>query len=443
MAPRPAPGVVAVVPARGGSKGVPGKNLRRVAGVPLVVRAVRAARAAGLVDDVVVSTDDAAIAEAARAAGAIVVDRPAELSGDTASSEAALLHALGALPGEYGILAFLQATSPFIDPADLDAAIARVRDDAADSVLAAAPAHEFLWRESPDGAVGTNHDHARRLRRQDAEPQFRETGAFYVVRTDLFRAHEHRFVGRVALQVVPELTAIEIDTPDDLAVARAIAPLVSVETAIDVDAVITDFDGVHTDDRVTIDEHGREAVAAHRGDGLGIAALRGEGIPLLIVSAERNPVVSARAAKLRIDVRRSVDDKRAVVEAWIADAGLDPERVAYVGNDVNDLAAMRAVGWPIAVADAHPAVLAAARVVLEHSGGHGAVREVAERVLLGRAASVEAASVEAAATDAASVDAASVGAASAEAAATVDVPATVGTPATEEKSAWSPSVPTA
>lgn len=215
--------MVAMIPARGGSKGVPGKNLRTVGGVSLVARAVASALAADLVDAVFVSTDDSEIAAAARAAGADVIDRPAELSGDTASSEAALLHALDSLDAEPGILVFLQATSPFIRAADLDAAITRVRDGESDVVFAARPSHGFLWRDTPEGATGINHDHSVRLRRQDSEPQFLETGAFYAMRVDGFRERGFRFFGRIGLGLVPELTAIEIDTEDDLALAEALA----------------------------------------------------------------------------------------------------------------------------------------------------------------------------------------------------------------------------
>ncbi|MFT4124599.1 MAG: hypothetical protein QM635_12310, partial [Microbacteriaceae bacterium] len=176
-----------------------------------------------------VSTDDGRIARAARAAGARIVLRPAALAADTAGSEPALLHALEAIDPDgrdYGILAFLQATSPFIAAADLDAAIARVAAGEADSVLAATPSHAFLWRLGPHGAVGVNHDETRRLRRQDAEPQYRETGAFYVLRTDGLRERGHRFVGRIGLQLVDGAGALEIDDPADLELAEAIAPLV-------------------------------------------------------------------------------------------------------------------------------------------------------------------------------------------------------------------------
>jgi YrbI family 3-deoxy-D-manno-octulosonate 8-phosphate phosphatase len=105
---------------------------------------------------------------------------------------------------------------------------------------------------------------------------------------------------------------------------------------------------------------------------------------MLILSKERNGVVAARGAKLRIPVLQAVDDKAAALLAWLGEQGIDPARCAYVGNDVNDLSAMALVGWPVAVADAHPAVQRAARVVLRKRGGHGAVREAAELVLAAR-----------------------------------------------------------
>lgn len=220
--------VVAVVPARAGSKGIPGKNLRAVAGRSLIRRAVEAALEATSIDFVVVSTDGDAIAAEAALAGGRVVRRPSELAGDEASSESALLHVLDELAAggeEPEVVVFLQATSPFIDPADLDAAVARVRDGHADSLFAAAPSHAFLWRLAEDGtARAVNHDAAVRPRRQDRAPEYRETGAFYAFRTAAFRQHGHRFHGRVELVVVDPRGAIDIDDPGDLAVAEALAP---------------------------------------------------------------------------------------------------------------------------------------------------------------------------------------------------------------------------
>lgn len=218
--------VVAVIPARAGSRGVRDKNVQPVGGVPLIARAVAAAQATRLIDLVAVSTDGAAIAAVAREAGAEIIDRPAELASSTASSESALLHALDELESRgirADVLVFIQATSPFIDPADLEFAITRILTDESDVVLAAAESHAFLWRMTDAGAQGVNHDASFRPRRQDREVQYLETGAFYVMRVDGFRAAGFRFFGRVGIAVTDERHSIEIDTPDQLALADALA----------------------------------------------------------------------------------------------------------------------------------------------------------------------------------------------------------------------------
>ena len=374
---------VAVIPARGGSKGVPRKNLREVGGVPLVVRAIRSAQAAESIDRVVVTTDDAEIAAVALAAGADIVHRPAPLAADESSSESALLHALETLEGRgirTRVLVFVQATSPFIDPASLDEAVARL-DAGADVVFSAVESHAFLWKLGTDGASGVNHDHSFRPRRQDREPQLQETGAFYAMRASGFRTAGYRFFGRVGVVTVDARHAMEIDTVDELALASALAEAFDAPVmpeGIPVDAVVTDFDGVHTDDRVLVGEDGSEFVVTNRSDGMGVRMLREAGVPVLILSTEVNPVVSARARKLGVDVRQGLDDKAGALLEWTTAHGFDLARVAYLGNDVNDLACLDLVGWPVAVADAHPLVIAAARVVLTRRGGDGAVRELAE-----------------------------------------------------------------
>ena len=195
--------VIAIIPARGGSKGVLGKNLRRVGGIPLIVRAVDAARSSRLVDRVIVTTDDPRIAAAVRSVGAEVIDRPASLSGDQASSESALLHALDQLGSDPDVLVFMQATSPFINASEFDEAIERVRSGWEDVVFAAKETYAFLWGLSDAGATGINHDASVRRRRQEREPHYQETGAFYVMRTAGFREAGFRFFGRIGVLVLP------------------------------------------------------------------------------------------------------------------------------------------------------------------------------------------------------------------------------------------------
>lgn len=376
---------VAIIPARGGSKGVPRKNLTRVGGVSLVERAVRAAAAASAVDLVVVSTDDDEIAAVSEAAGARVIRRPAEIAGDTASSESAVLHALDELAAAdvtVGTVVFVQATSPFIPSSGIDEAVAHIHEGRFDSVFSAHETYGFLWRRAEDAtAAAINHDAAHRPRRQDREPHYLETGAFYVFRADGFREFGHRFFGRIGIVEVPELSAVEIDDVQQLAVASAIASLVDDPEPIDVRAVVTDFDGVHTDDTVLVDMAGLEQVRVSREDGMGVSRLRRAGIPMLILSTEVNPVVRARANKLRVPVLHGIEDKESALAEWAAENEISLSDIAYLGNDVNDLGAMRSVGWPVAVAGAHPEVRAAARVVLSRRGGQGAVRELIERVL--------------------------------------------------------------
>ncbi|OKI88182.1 N-acylneuraminate cytidylyltransferase [Streptomyces sp. CB02414] len=385
--------VLAVIPARGGSKGVPAKNLAPVGGVPLVARAVRECRASRLVTDVVVSTDDQTIAAAAREAGAEVVLRPAAIAGDTATSEAAVLHAMDAHEALHGavvdVVLLVQCTSPFIVREDIDGVAGAVAESGADTAVTVAPFHGFVWRDGAgeEGGHGVNHDKSHRPRRQDRPQDLLETGAAYAMAAGGFREHRHRFFGRTELVRTDPARVLEIDDPHDLARARALAPFFdaarpgALPTADDIDAVVLDFDGTQTDDRVLIDSDGREFVSVHRGDGLGIAALRRSGLTMLILSTEVNPVVAARARKLKLPVLHGIDRKDLALKQWCEEQGIAPERVLYVGNDVNDLPCFALVGWPVAVASAHDAVRGAARAVTTVPGGDGAIREIASWIL--------------------------------------------------------------
>ncbi|MDV2978346.1 UNVERIFIED_CONTAM: acylneuraminate cytidylyltransferase [Actinomycetes bacterium ARC8] len=377
--------VMAIIPARGGSKGIRLKNLREIGGKSLLGRAIESARSAAAVSDVVVSTDHEQIKAEALRYGARVIDRPADIAGDTASSESVLLHALANAESQPDITVFIQCTSPFIDPADLDAAIAAVASQRADVSFAAVADHGFHWGLDPQGeAVAVGHDKLHRPRRQDREPRFRETGAFYVMDTRGFLEAGHRFFGKVRVHEVPAEHGIDIDTEADLLLAGLAVP--ANREPIEVDAVITDFDGVHTPDTAYVDEHGTETVRVSRSDGMGVARLRAAGVKFLILSKETNPVVAARAAKLKVEVAHGIENKAEYVARWLADESINPARVAYLGNDINDLGAMALVGWPITVADAHHDVHLAARHTLTRKGGHGAVRELAELVLAARTA---------------------------------------------------------
>lgn len=148
----------------------------------------------------------------------------------------------------------------------------------------------------------------------------------------------------------------------------------------DVDLLVFDFDGVLTDNRVLVFSDGTEAVWCTRADGLAFDAFRRHAVRTIILSTEKNAVVAARAAKLQVQAITGCGDKAAAIETLCVELGLQPERVVYVGNDLNDLAAMRKVGTAIAVADAHPRIREIARHTLTARGGEGAAREMADHV---------------------------------------------------------------
>jgi YrbI family 3-deoxy-D-manno-octulosonate 8-phosphate phosphatase len=145
--------------------------------------------------------------------------------------------------------------------------------------------------------------------------------------------------------------------------------------------LVFDFDGVFTDNHVYVDEHGREMVRCSRADSLGIAFLHEKNIPMLILSTEENPVVSARAAKMKIDAIQGCKDKAAFLQHYALDHMINLSSVLYVGNDINDLPIMRLVGFPVCPSDAHPEIKKIACLVLSHPGGSGAVRELCDILL--------------------------------------------------------------
>jgi len=145
--------------------------------------------------------------------------------------------------------------------------------------------------------------------------------------------------------------------------------------------LILDFDGVLTDNRVWVDENGRELVAANRSDSLGVNMLRQAGVEAMVISMETNPVVAARCRKMKISYIQSENDKQTAIQKVMVERRIDPAQVVYLGNDVNDLPCFPLVGWAVAVADALPEVARQADFVLSRPGGHAAVRELCDLIL--------------------------------------------------------------
>ena len=378
---------IVVIPARGRSKGIPRKNVKVVCGKPLVAWSIEAARSARSVSDVYVSTEDDEIACVARQYGAKVIGRPKSLSGDEVSSESVLLHALDQIP-EADLLVFMQCTSPLTCPEDVDAAVQTLIKEKADSCLAVSEFHSFVWERDADGCgVGVNHDKAIRLRRQDKDGQYLETGSLYVVKIHGFRQAKHRFFGETVFSVLSPGHYPELDVMEDMPVVEALLQKQLTSRALSglpfvPEAVAFDFDGVFTDNKVYVDQHGMESVRCDRSDGWGIAQLKKSGVRIVVLSTEKNGVVQARCDKLGIECWQGLGEKKLErFLSWCREAGIDIKQTIFVGNDDNDGACLSASGFGVVPSDAYPEAIALADLVLSSPGGNGAVREVCEMVL--------------------------------------------------------------
>ncbi|MFW5768309.1 MAG: cytidylyltransferase domain-containing protein [Bacteroidota bacterium] len=220
--------IVAIIPARGGSKGVKGKNIRPFLGKPLIVHSIEQALRVPLIDGVYVSTDNDVIGNISESAGAEVIARPAEISGDTASSESAIEHAINFLSKtgkEPQTVVFLQATSPVRPPNAISDGLSIFIKGHYDSLLSLSPTHRFFWKLRGDEAVA-EYDFLNRPRRQDITPEncrYVENGSLYIFSKDLFQKTSNRLGGRIGYIIFNEEYSCEIDTETDFQILEKLA----------------------------------------------------------------------------------------------------------------------------------------------------------------------------------------------------------------------------
>ncbi len=399
--------ILALIPARGGSKGIPRKNIRSFAGYPLIAWSIAAARQSALATRVIVSTDDEEIAAVAREFGAEVPFlRPSELAQDDTTDLPVFEHALKWLEENEGyepeIVVQLRPTSPLRPKGMADDAIRILLKHAdADCVRGVVPAGQNpfkMWRfDGADKPLKSLLEvdgipEPYNAPRQILPPVYWQTGHIDAIRIATI-TRKKSLTGDVIYPLVldPRYT-VDIDNLQDWAKYEAVVygglDLVSPGRSRrrmpqKVELVVFDFDGVITDNRVWTDQEGRESVAASRSDSMKFAEMRAKGIGLLILSSEPNPVVEARAKKIGVEAIHGIgmQDKGRVMREVLEQKKVKAENVVYVGNDLNDLPCFEIAGWSVAVADAVPEVIRAADFVLTKPGGHGAVRELCEIIL--------------------------------------------------------------
>ena len=401
--------ILALIPARGGSKGIPRKNIRDFAGYPLIAWSIAAGLQSHSVNRIIVSTDDDEIATVARAYGAeIPFMRPHELARDRTTDLPVFEHALKWLEEIEGykpdIVVQLRPTSP-IRPKDcVDSAVkVLIENSDADCVRGVVPAGQNphkMWRfkgyDQPMQPLleveGITEPY--NAPRQILPPVYWQTGHIDAVRTSTI-TRKHSLTGNTIYPLVidPRYT-VDIDTLSDWARYEAlvyqggldiVTPYQRLRRAMPkkIELIICDFDGVLTDNKVWTDQNGTEMVAAYRSDSLRIRELRERGIDVMILSSEPNPVVRARAKKMGVEATHGVGihEKGRALQEVLKQKNIKAENVIYIGNDLNDLPCFEIAGWSVAVADAFPEVIRAADYVLTKAGGQGALREVCDLIL--------------------------------------------------------------
>jgi N-acylneuraminate cytidylyltransferase len=400
--------ILAIIPARGGSKGIPRKNIRPFYGYPLIAYSIAAAQQAKRAMRVLVSTDDKEIAAIARDwGGEVPFLRAAALAQDDTPDLPVFQHALDWLAKEQNyhpeIVVQLRPTSPLRPKDCVDAALQVLLDHPdADSVRGVVPAAQNphkMWRLPEDGEgpmmnllAVVGFDEPYNAPRQSLPSIYWQTGHIDAIRAQTILGGS--MSGRTIYPLlIDSRYTVDLDNLTDWQRAEWLATFGRLDCVwpgrprrpmpAKIELLALDFDGVVTDNRVWTDQDGREMVAALRSDSLGLVALREAGVAVIIISSETNPVVAARARKMGAEAIQGVGihDKGAALQALLEARNIDPANVVYVGNDLNDLPCFQVAGWAVAVADAYPELLRKADYVTNASGGFGAVREVCDMML--------------------------------------------------------------
>ena len=377
---------VAFIPVRGGSKSIPLKNIKSIAGKPLVYWTVQAAVACNQIDCVYVATDSEAIRTTVESFGfekVRVIPRSAESATDTASTESAMLEF--AQEYDFENIVLIQATSPLLSAENLDEGFKMFEKPEFDSVLSVVRQKRFVWNVSENGeARPVNYDVYNRPRRQEFDGYLVENGAFYICSRKDLLASKNRVSGRIGVVEMPETTYFEIDEPQDWIIIENLMERAQVKNAkkVNIKMVLTDCDGCLTDGGMYYGDDGSESKKFNTKDGMGFQLLREKGIKTGIITGENNDVVKCRGAKLKMDVvELGVKDKLARIRQIAKEQGVSLEEIAYIGDDINDLEVLKNVGLACSVQNAMPSVKAVADYVSPLCGGDGAVRDIIEYIL--------------------------------------------------------------
>jgi N-acylneuraminate cytidylyltransferase len=378
---------VAFIPVRGGSKSIPLKNIREIAGKPLVYWTLKAACECREIDRIYVATDSDKIKETVEGFSldrVQVIGRSADCASDTASTESAMLEF--AEQYSFDNIVLIQATSPLLTADDLSGGFQKYDRPDTDSVLSVVRQKRFQWKIKEDGCASPlNYDVFNRPRRQEFDGYLVENGAFYITSREQLLKSQNRVSGNIRVYEMDEASYFEIDEPSDWIIIEKQLESRNKKHELAVPEIkmfLTDCDGCLTDGGMYYSENGDELKKFNTKDGMGFRLLKGQGIITGIITGEVVDLNRRRSAKLQLDIYEAgIQDKLSTVKKVCNQYGIELQNVAYVGDDLNDLEVIRAVGFGCSVSDGLEEVKRAADYVSKASGGCGAVREIIDIIL--------------------------------------------------------------
>ncbi len=369
--------IVGIIPARGGSKGLPRKNIKEIAGFPLLYWTIEAAKSSKLLDDFYVSTDDVEIAEVAKKYNAKVIMRSPELARDDTTT-LAVLKDIVVNKVSCDDVVVLQPTSPLRNHDTIDQCI-----------------REFQAGEYDTLATGyytkiIEYASHQNMRRQDIKGFFYDDGNIYIIKGKLIR--QNRWFGdKICRLVLDRELNYEIDDITDFKIVEFLLrdrlkegkqPSGIYDKLKKIKLFAMDVDGILTDAGMYYTEKGDELKKFNTLDGKGIELIRNIGIKTAIITSEKTKIVERRAKKMGIDfLYQGVKDKAAVINELAQSLKIGLDEIAYIGDDVNDISALKIVGLPITVKSASPENKDIAKLLVPVNGGEGCIRYVCNMII--------------------------------------------------------------
>ncbi|XP_051974567.1 LOW QUALITY PROTEIN: N-acylneuraminate cytidylyltransferase A [Xyrauchen texanus] len=383
--------IAALILARGGSKGIPLKNIKMLAGVPLIGWVIRAALDSEVFDSIWVSTDHDGIERVAKAWGAQVHRRCPEVSKDSSSS-LETIQEFSRRNADVDVICNIQATSPCLHPYHLKQALELMTKQGFESVFSVVRQHHFRWQEVKKGGdIRTqplNLDPARKLCCQDWAGELCENGSFYFATKDLIERGLLQGGKMAYFEMLPEFSVdIDVDIDWPVAEQRVLRyGYFGKDKPEVVKLLLCNVTGCFTDGQIYISASDEEMVCINSRDQAGIKMLMKEGVEVILISSKENSIPKTLADKLSkrmaCPVLQGVDYKLKEVKKLMEEKNLEWKEVAYLGNDEPDVECLILAGISAVPLDAPVVALNAAKYSCHRAAGQGAVREFAEHILL-------------------------------------------------------------